>query len=154
LFAPSGDIGRWAKSVNSSYSRNVKNAAPVNRRSNKNPGQPPVGSLRAGISTSLKRVGPRQFLIESVSTAPYTKHVLFGTGRIYAKNTQQPAGAVNEAGEKVGGQFTGRGKLNVPPNFGYSRNRLPSVRGQSANNFFEKAMVKTAIKHPSLRGGF
>lgn len=152
LFMPGGDVHNWAGKVRAAQTRNTKNAAPLNRRMNKNRGQPPRGSLKAMISSSLEREGSKILGITTRSDAPYTMYVVGGTRTQYRRQS--------------GGRF-GSG-FSLPPNAGFTRNAnagiksfdptkstgrtiVQKVAGQPANNFMKAGLIRTGRTHPSLR---
>jgi hypothetical protein len=137
LFAPSGSIGRWAKKVAAKNTIETKKAAPVNKRTNKFPGNFPRGYLRSQISSSVDREGPKIIGIATESRAPYTIYVIQGTGTQYFRD--------------AAGRFA-KGGFPLPANnFGDFR-RARIIRGQAANNFLVKGLAGTARTHPSLGG--
>lgn len=150
LFNRTGDIRRWADRVEAAFTAHAIAEAPLNRRQNKNRGAPPVGTLKAGISGEVTRVGPRQLQTIIKSEAPYTLYVLKGTTTIFSKTGRIPKG------EPGAGQFVPigpeEGGMSLPPNFGIKRIYRQRVRGQSANNFLGRAFDATARTHSSLRG--
>lgn len=154
LFAPTGDIGRWAAGVSREFERNVQWATPISTRTKSkwsmaaHPDEP-AGALHAGISGSLTRTSIRQFRMDVSSSASYSTHVLFGTRRIYAKSARVPKG------EPGAGQFrdVGFGEASgmyVPLRMGKGVMKQ-SVAGQRANNFFQTGFEMTAASHSSLR---
>lgn len=151
LFAPTGDIGRWAQAVSLEFTANVHAAAPFNKRQIKSRANAhePVGSLRRGISGDLTRTSIRQFRINVTSSASYTLHVLFGTSRIYAKSGRVPKG------EPGAGQFRDigfeEGGMYIPIGMGHKAMMKQSVSGQRANNFLDQGFRRTAATHSSLR---
>lgn len=133
LWGPSEQGGRWAMRLARNLSRNVKAAAPVNKRPQKTAmpalyGGPP-GHLKRSIEFSHTRLYRGATISVSVD-APYAMYVLKGTDRIYAKN---PKGML------------------LPIN-GFWRLRHHTVSGQAANNFFERGVNATIPLHPSLSG--
>lgn len=153
LFAPTGDIGRWASSVAYEFEWNTKSAAPVSSRTKSNWSMEhhPTetnGALRRGIDASVGRTSLRRLRIDLTSSASYSTYVLFGTSRIYSRSARVPAG------EPGAGQFAsvgfGNGGMYIPlrPGKGLIRQ---SVSGQRANNFIETGFNATAARHSSLR---
>lgn len=135
LFERGHMIRRWAEGVERSFTRFAIEEAPINKRANKGPGALPVGSLKAGIHGGVERIGPAFLQTIISSSAPYSLYVLRGTK----------------------GPITSRGApgfLRLPrnPAFGGRRTRFYAVSGQSANDFLGRAAVRTAARHPSLRG--
>jgi hypothetical protein len=152
MYAPGGIVNRWVHEVSSTMFFNLEREVPVNKRVNKTYGQPPVGTMRALLFSDVDRVGTKEFTIEAGSHAHYTKWVVQGTSRIYAKSGRVPAG------EPGGGQFIEIGEeyasgMYLPANPGYGPGRRhQSVRGQAANNFIGRAYDTTARMHPALPG--
>lgn len=153
LFLPGGAINNWAQKVRSAQTRNTRNAAPLNRRTNKNRGQPPVGTLKAGISSRVTMDATKIVGITTTSSAPYSMFVIGGT------RTQWHRGA--------GGRFAGG--FSLPYNAGFTRNAnagiknfdptrgtgrtiVQKVAGQPANNFMREGLRRTGMTHPALRG--
>lgn len=137
LFDRGHMIRRWADGVARNYERFVVEEAPLNKRPNKSIGVP--GELKAGLHTFVERVGVKHLVTSVYSLAPYTKYVAGGTGEIFPKNGAYMKLPINP------GFPSGRG------NGFYTVHR--SVSGQARNQFFERAFVRTAARHPSLRGG-
>lgn len=154
LFNRTGDVRRWADRVEAAFTRHAIEQAPSGaetgriHKSRANASEP-VGSLKAGISGSVNRVGPRQLETLVYSTASYSLYVLKGTGTIFSKSARIPAG------EPGAGQFApleGAG-LYLPANPGWGKSKVRQrVRGQRANNFLQAAFDATARTHSSLRG--
>jgi hypothetical protein len=142
LFAPGGDVHTWVYGIASEMYFNVEREAPLNKRPNKTAGEPPVGSLLAGLRVDVGRITPKTFTIDTASTVHYTKYVIKGTNRIFARGE----GGRFAAADEGGGMY-------LPANPGYGRGRWrQSVRGQAANNFLGRAYDATARRHPALRG--
>ena len=138
LFNRTGQVRRWADGVERRFTRNARDAAPLNKRAVKTRGAPPVGSLKAGISGNVTRIGPRHLQTDIVSSAPYSLYVIRGTGTI-TSGSPDPA--------------NWRSWMYVPPTAGFGGiTRQQQVRGQQANNFLNVAARLTAARHPSLRG--
>jgi hypothetical protein len=136
LFGVGHQVRRWADRVERRFTAAAIEAAPLNKRANKGRGAPPVGSLKAGISGSVTRVGPRHLVTDISSAAPYSLYVISGTGPITAGNPQN-----------------WRTWMYVPPNPGFgTRTRHQIVSGQAPNNFLLTAAHVTAVRHSSLRG--
>jgi hypothetical protein len=138
LFGVGHMVRRWADGIAIRYKIYVIEEAPVNKRANTGHGAP--GGLKAGLDTSVERVAPRVLITSVTSRASYTRYVAGGTGTVFAHT----------------------GAMKVPINAGFtnprghfSRDKSATlhrhVRGQSANRFFERAMDRTAARHPSLR---
>ena len=155
LFNRTGMIGRWAEGINTSFVAHAIAEAPIGsdsgrvNKSRANAAEP-VGSLKAGISGDVNRVGPKQLQVVVSSSASYSLYVLRGTGMIFSTASRVPKG------EPGAGQFraleSGEG-LYIPANPGWGKALIKQrVRGQSANNFFERAFAATARRHSSLRG--
>lgn len=133
LFNRTGQVRRWADSVERRFTLNAIQEAPFNKRPNKGPTALPPGSLKASIHGSVTRVGPRHLQTDISADVPYALYVIEGTtGPITA--TSAPY-------------------MKLPSNPGYgTRTRLNVVSGQRANNFLGRAAAATALRHPSLRG--
>lgn len=137
LFAPTGQVRRWAKTVARENTVQTKAAAPVNKRTNKFPGNFPRGYLRSQISSSVDAEGPKVLGISTSSGAPYSLYVIRGTSTQYFRDQL--------------GRFTTGGFPLPANNFGSFR-RVSVIRGQRANNFLLKGLAGTASRHPSLVG--
>lgn len=137
LFAPTATIGRWASQVAAKNTVETKKAAPVNKRSNKFPGNFPIGYLRSQISSSVDREGPKILGITTRSDAPYSIYVIQGTNTQYFRDSL--------------GRFA-KGGFPLPANnFGFFR-RARVIRGQKANNFMLNGLTRTSFTHRSLAG--
>lgn len=156
LFNRTGDVGRWAARVEVAFTAHAIEEAPTGastgrvNKSRANAGEP-VGSLKAGISGSVNRVGPRQIETIVASSASYSLYVIKGTSTIFSKTARIPAG------ESGAGQFAelgpGQGMyLPANPVPGGSAKMRQRVSGQKANNFLGRAFDATARTHSSLRG--
>jgi hypothetical protein len=135
-------IGEWARGMATSLTLNTRAEAPINKRA-----AGTRGNLARGISSRSNRTGARQRRITMYSSAPYTDYVVFGTGTIRAKSKK---------GMKLPGHYVGKGVNSATSKWvGMSfdgRKRKKVVSGQPANDFFERGMNRTAVRHPSLRG--
>ena len=149
LFNRTGAIGLWAERVESRFTANAIAKAPSGAdsgRVNKSRANAayPVGSLKAGISGGVRRIGPRQLQTIVQSSAPYSLFVIKGTGMIFSTSARDS-----------GGRFTpleGAG-LYIPSNPGWGKSQMRQrVRGQAPNNFLGAAFDATARTHSSLRG--
>jgi hypothetical protein len=143
LFARTGDIGRWAHRVETSFTAHAIKEAPSGAdtgRINKTDPAYPVGSLRRNTSGSVSRVGPRQYQTDVTVDVPYALAVLRGSRTIYARG--------------AGGRFANAEEgMYIPGNPGWGSSRWAQKRaGQKANNFLERAFTATARSHSSLRG--
>lgn len=135
LFNRESHVGRWAHSINRNFTFNAIRQAPVNKRSRKSflDSRYPPGSLKASISGSADRIGPKHWQIALDIGVPYAGYVLGGTtGPI----TPQSANYMT---------------LPRNPGFG-TRRRAYVVSGQNENNFLARAAIPTARQHPSVRG--
>lgn len=131
LFARGHTVSRWAVGLGRTVAAAAIAEAPINKRAHKSFGEPPVGSLKAGVHGSAFRAGPKRIQMDISSDAHYSLAVLKGTGPIY------PHGPV----------------LKLPINAGHGRRtRFYTVSGQSANNFLGRAVGIAAARHSSLRG--
>lgn len=141
LFRTGGLVYRWRNKMARSLDRNVKDAAPINRRMVKNRTQiakdGPRGALRRSIKTDTMTLGLKVLGIETSANTSYAAYVVKGTRPVIYRRS-------------AGGQFSG--KFSLPPNFGIARLRTQTVRGQRPNNFFADGIAATSIEHPSLRG--
>jgi hypothetical protein len=138
LFNRTGQVRRWAEAVERRFTMNARDAAPLNKRAVKTLGAPPVGTLKAGISGNVTRIGPRHLQTDIVSSAPYSLYVIRGTGTITSGSPDIE---------------DWRSWMYVPPNPGFGGvTRQQTVSGQAPNNFLGTAARLTAARHPSLRG--
>lgn len=145
LFLPGGDVYDWAHRVAFQLELNTTREAPYggdSGRINKT-GPYPVGSLKASIVGDVDRIGPRAFDITVTAFVPYAVYVARGTHTIFAR-------------DRGTGQFTSADRgMFIPANPGWGPSRWRQhVRGQAANNFFERGYERTALTHPALRGAF
>lgn len=131
-------IRRWADGIAGTYERHVIDEAPLNKRSNTGHGSP--GGLKAGLSTHVERVGPRQLVTAVVSLASYTRYVAGGTGPLIIGTPVMRLPLNPGFGGTPSARDTARGG---------TLHRV--VRGQARNQFFERAFARTAATHPSLR---
>lgn len=128
LFERGHMIRRWADGIAATYEFHVIAEAPLNKRANTGHGAP--GGLKAGLATSVERVGVRHLITSVTSAASYTRYVAGGTDTIFARGRAM--------------------RLPANPGFGtHPTHRV--VRGQQRNQFFERAFVATARSHPSLQ---
>ena len=151
LFNRTGDVGRWAERVNVAFVRHAIEEAPIGTntgRVNKSRANAhePVGSLKAGISGDVDRVGPRQLVTTVSSSASYSLYVIKGTSTIYSKSARTPTGQFAALGPGQGMY------LPANPIPGGSAKMRQRVSGQKANNFLGRAFDATARTHSSLRG--
>lgn len=128
------NVRRWAERVNRRFTAAAIAEAPINQRAEKTAwnAHEPIGSLKAGISGEVTRLGPRHLQTIIKSEASYSLYVLKGTGSPIV-----PATA---------------GMLRLPP-LGPFPQQASSVRGQNANPFFDRAHAITGRRHSSLRPG-
>lgn len=140
LFYGSGDVSKWATKVAAAQTRNIKKAAPVNKRTHKFPGNPPRGHLRASINSSKRMMGTKIIGIDTYSNARYSMFVIGGTRDQIARST-------------LGTFLPAKGTGFALPrnNYGPFKWRQ-KVRGQKANNFMLTGMRRTAVTHPSIAG--
>lgn len=113
LYRPGGMVHRWMSGMTEKFEQHAKRYAPER-----------TGELRAGIRSTAQPVGPRQMRGLIASEAPYSLHVIKGTGvggpggPIYAtKYYQNPGGAyVTLWGsiDPVTGKFTTKSLKGVP----------------------------------------
>jgi hypothetical protein len=142
LFNTGHNVRRWANAVERRYTANAILFAPVNKRINKSDWYPdhPVGSLKANISGSVTRVGPKFLQTDITVDVPYAIFVIQGTGDIFPQS----------------GKY-----LRLPFNPGFStrtgadawsgtRSLHTSVSGQAPNDFLSEAHDATAMRHPSI----
>lgn len=139
LWGPTGEFGRWARSIKGELGSAGFFEAPINQRTNKTAGQPPVGSLKAGIEAELQQVTLRRYDITLSSSVFYSLYVLKGTGRIYSRGE----------GGRFGAALPGEG-MYLPSNLGYKARWRQSVRGQDANPFLQRAWNTVAAHHSSM----
>lgn len=141
LFDRGHNIRRWADGIARNFEVFVKEEAPVNKRPNTGHGAP--GGLKEGLGTFVERVGPKHLVTSVFSAAPYTAYVAGGTQDIIVP--------------------TGGRAMRLPSNPGFGAASIDraktgrddtlhrTVRGQQRNQFFERAFIRTAARHPSLR---
>lgn len=135
-------VRRWADGIARNFEVFVIEEAPLNKRYNTGHGSP--GGLKAGLFTNVERVGPRHLLTTVHSLAPYTKYVAGGTAdQIFPNAGRLFKIPINE-GFMAPGRPTARDLAR-----GATLHRV--IRGQERNQFFERAYVRTAQRHPSLR---
>lgn len=151
LFLPGHVIHRWAKKLQTEDTRNIKNAAPVNKRTKKFPSAVAKdggrGYLRDSMHGETSLVTPKLLAMDTISPASYFKFVLGGTRTQWRRVGGEKRPGVNR------GQFTTtkRGFPLPTNNYGPFR-RVQRIRGQAANNFVARGRAKTAARHESLRG--
>lgn len=139
LFTPTGAFGRWAHSIEFGLLEEGVRHAPVNKRTRKTYGEPPVGSLKASIRAELTQATLRRYDIELSANTHYATYVNKGTGTIIART--------------AGGQFAAAGQaggMYLPANLGYKARFRQRVRGQSANPFLRRAWNDVAAHHSSM----
>jgi hypothetical protein len=136
LYSEGHLIRRWFEGIEEELEALTRLEAPLNRRANKNSGEPPVGSLKAGIKGETNRTGPRALEAIISSSAYYTRYVIGGTPNNIFYRGQR-------------GQFGIRG-FSLPPNFGIPRKRVQRVSGQDPNDFFLRAYETAAAHHEAL----
>lgn len=155
LFNRTGNIGRWAESVNTSFVLHAREMAPsslLSGRPNKSRANAafPSGSMKLRISGGVNRVGPRQLETVIYVDVPYAMYVIKGTPALIFSKSARGA-----AGSGVGGQFLpleeGVG-MYLPGQPAWKSRFRQRVRGQRANNFLDQAFNATARTHSSLRG--
>lgn len=144
LFHGEGAVAKWTRGLKKEMQFEVHSAAPLNRRTHKFPGNPPVGNLRRKIKTSIATEGDKVIGITTVSGANYTQFVIDGTKTQYKRIPKGQAG---------GGRFDfAAGGFPLPSNnFGRYR-RVQRVRGQKANNFLLTGYNRVALRHSALVG--
>lgn len=133
LYGIGHNVRRWANGIERQFTANAILLAPLNKRANKGPKAPPVGSLKASIHGDVSRVGPKHLQTNIYVDVDYALFVLEGTtGPITADSSPY---------------------MKLPRNAGYGRRtRHFVVSGQRANDFLTRAGAATAMTHPSLRG--
>lgn len=132
LFNRTGQVRRWAESLNRRFVANAKVAAPMRS-----------GELVAGIHGEVARIGPRHLQTLIYSEAPHSLWVLGGT---YGPITSDRPVTITDEGEvKIP-------HMRLRPGNGYGVLFRTAVSGQRANNFFADAAAATARVHSSLRG--
>lgn len=141
LFGPTGAFGRWAREVTGELGSAGFFEAPVNRRTNKTAGEPPVGSLRASVRSEMQKLTLRKFDITLSANTHYAIHVIKGTGTIIARG--------------AGGRFASADSemqegMYLPANLGFKSRWRQRVRGQSANPFLQRAYNDVRRAHPAL----
>lgn len=139
LFTPTGAFGRWAHSIEFGLLDEGVRHAPINKRTRKTGGEPPVGALKASIRAELTQATLRRYNIELSANTHYARYVHEGTGTIIAR--------------QGGGQFASAGPgagMYLPSNLGYKARWRQRVRGQSANPFLRRAWNDVAAHHSSM----
>lgn len=150
----------WAARIERNFTMWAKELAP--ERS---------GELRAKISGSVSRTGPRGLTTTIESAAPHSIYVIKGTTGPIMSNRMwgfwnNPAFANVPGGLPRGGRInTSRGivpnmkwlhangyALRVRAGNGYPERFALAVSGQEANNFMGAAAERVARRHSSLRG--
>jgi hypothetical protein len=152
LYGRTGDVGRWAASVERQFTRHAIAKAPHgaasgrDRKSRANAAYPP-GSMKANIFGQVSRVGPRQLQTLIYVDVPYALYVIKGTPPvIWSKSARTAGGQFAELG---GEEATG---MYLPANSAGPQMFRQRVRGQRPNNFLGEAFDATARTHSSLRG--
>lgn len=150
LFNRTGNVGRWAERVESTFTRNAILKAPSSLES----GRPnksranaayPSGSMKLNIYGEVRRVGPRQLETVVYVAVPYAMYVIKGTPPlIFSKSARSATG-------RFIGLEPGTG-MYLPGQPAWAARRRQRVRGQRANNFLGDAFDTTARTHSSLRG--
>lgn len=136
LYITGGVVERWFSRISRELEAAIKAEAPVNVRPNKNPGAPPRGTLRLGISVDDPQlVGPRDLQIDARSSTDYTRYVVRGTSDIIVRD--------------AGGRF-GRARMLLPEQPGLPSRRVQKVRGQRPNDFFMRGYDRVAAIHEGL----
>lgn len=157
LWEQGGAMRRWGNSVQRQMVRNSKAAAPVNKRSNKNRGNPPRGTLRrliTGRVSVIKATKSVDIIVES--GADYSLAVHEGTNQIQARGISGPG--TNRGSFKKGAKMSlppqpgPRGGFGGGPPTPFSAPRIYKgrVRGQAAQPFLKQGIQKTAVRHPAL----
>jgi len=146
LYQPGHMVWRWVGGLTREFARHARNSAPVR-----------TGRLRRGIRAGTPRGAAKTVRGTIGSTAEHTSYVLHGTHGPIMSNAAWGAG-----GPKYETRYTHRGKpypVAMPGMLmAVGRNPWPpvtpmeAVGGQWSNNFFYPAWVKTAARHPALRG--
>jgi hypothetical protein len=147
LYQPGHMVWRYIGNLTRHFSANAKEAAPVR-----------TGQLRNRIRAGTPRKGGKRRVHGSISSnAPHTTFVIHGTtGPIMSNAAWAAGGPVHEVLVSSGGKAYLRGSKGHMMAVG--RNAYPpvtpmgEVSGQRSNNFFYWAWVKTARRHPSIRG--
>jgi hypothetical protein len=132
------NVRRWAEALERRFTMNARALAPVNKRP-KGPGKRPPGALKASIRGGVERTGPRHLRTTITIGVDYAQFVVRGTdGPIFGHGPK---------GMKIYYM-----QIDAPkPGKGVHVNRF-AVKGQSANNFLDRASALTALRHPSIRG--
>lgn len=140
LWTPTGAFGRWAREVTGELGSAGFFEAPVNRRTNKTAGEPPVGSLRASVKAEMQQVTLRKFDITLGAYTHYAAYVVKGTGTIIARGE----------GGRFAGAEEGQGGMYLPSNLGFKSRWRQRVRGQQANPFLQRAWNDVSRHHSAL----
>lgn len=146
LYQPGHMVWRWVGGLTRTFARHARDAAPARS-----------GRLRRGIRAGTPRTAAKTVRGTIGSTAAHTSYVLHGTHGPIMSNTAWAAG-----GAQYETRYTRSGKpypvampgmlMAVGRNPWPPVTPKPVVRGQDSNNFFYPAWVRTAARHPALRG--
>lgn len=137
LYGPAGDVTRYVSKVQRRGTAAAKAAAPhgaATGRVNKSRANAayPVGSLKASIKSSRKKVNLRVYDVTIRADVPYALFVEKGTGAIFSKSARSK-GQFAPLGE-------GRG-MYLPGNPGWGKSKIRQrVRGQRARGFLQKGL--------------
>lgn len=139
LFLKGHLIRRWFDGMALELDTAITTEAPLNRRPNKNASQPPVGHLKANISSETHLVHSHLIEANITSGADYSIYVLGGTPPvIIARGT--------------GGQFGfGAEGFPLPAQPWVSARRVQKISGQEPNDYMLRGYEIVAAHHSSLR---
>jgi len=140
LFLPTGPFGRYVESVRAELQSVAFFEAPVNRRTNKTAGEPPVGSLKESVRCEIQNITLRKYDLTLSANTHYAAYVVKGTGTIIART---------EGGRFASADAEGGG-MHLPANLGYKARWRQRVRGQQANPFLQRAFNAVGRNHSSL----
>jgi hypothetical protein len=150
LYAPGGQVNVWVHKLGYRFAANARAAAPIRS-----------GVLKRGIRAGFRKRTTKQIVATIGSTAPHTMWVLRGTkGPIMSDAVWAAGGTVQPwMFEMVNGRPVPKPgfQMAVGRNLGGAPVGAPVtpmfyVSGQRSQNFFYTAWVKTAVRHPSIRG--
>lgn len=150
LYAPGGQVNVWVHKLGYRFAANARRAAPIRS-----------GMLKRGIRAGFRKRGTKKIEATIGSTAPHTMWVLRGTtGPIMSDAVHAAGGRIQSSMfEMVNGRPVAKPgyMMAVGRNWGWKPTGSPVtpkffVSGQSSQNFFYTAWVKTAARHPSIRG--
>jgi len=131
-------IRRWFDGMAAELQTAISTEAPLNKRPNKHPGEPPVGSLKAGITADTDLTGPHSLEATIRSSAYYTMYVIGGTAPLIIARG-------------AGGLFATKGaSFSLPAQPWIKAMRTQKISGQEANDFMLRGYEIVASRHEAL----